>query len=81
MNQISPFLHRDERPGGRQYRPDANTYQAELNKVAAARTLERLRYRWYERRGTLGCLMQRLGDWGRHNFPWIGRGWNGIGAR
>jgi hypothetical protein len=30
--------------------------------------LERLRYRGYERRGTLGLCLQRLGDWGRKHF-------------
>lgn len=80
MIQSSPFLHR----GGRQElrtASQARRDRAEADKVAAACTLERLRYRWWQRQGTLGSFMQRLGDWGREYFPFIGRGgWNGLGG-
>jgi hypothetical protein len=42
---------------------------------------ERLRYKKYQRAGTLGRFMQKLGNIGRALFPYIGRGWNGIGPR
>ncbi len=34
-------------------------------------TAERLRYRAYQRAGTLSRFMQRVGDWGREWFPVI----------
>lgn len=65
VNQISPFLRREYKPSHR--------YQARTDRIArdremAALTLERLRYRWWQRRGSLGCFMQRIGDVGRKYF-------------
>lgn len=72
----SPFLHREAPAAAHR-----QAYVHEADRLAAERergrlTLERLRYRWWERRGTLACHMQRLGDWGREYFPaFARRGW------
>jgi hypothetical protein len=46
--------------------------QSEVNlyweRQRAAFTLEKLRYKWWVRRGTMGRLMQCLGDFGRRLF-------------
>lgn len=75
----SPFLHR----GAEEHRP-TRAYVGGVDKLAFEKergrvTLERLRYHWWVRRGTLGSFMQRFGDWGREHFPFIGRGWDGFG--
>ena len=42
--------------------------------------LEKLRAKWRYHEDDVR-FMQRLGDWGRTHFPFIGRGgWNGIGG-
>lgn len=33
--------------------------------------LDRMRFRRYQRDGTLGSVMQRLGNFGRTWFPWL----------
>jgi hypothetical protein len=83
MNESSPFLHRESQDHHHDVR---YVREREPDRVAEERargrfTLERLRFRGYQRAGTLGLVMQRLGDWGREYFPFIGGGWNGIGPR
>lgn len=58
-------------PGGR-YRSENSRFAREAdNRAKAAITLERLRYRHYQRRGSLSNFMQRLGDFGRKYCPWL----------
>lgn len=56
-------------------------WERERQLVAQRSLMERLRYKGYVRRHTLSNFIQRLGNWGRNHFPFIGRGWNGIGPR
>jgi hypothetical protein len=63
------------------YEEDGRRLEREWNHIKARCLLERLRYKGYVQRGTLGSFIQWLGDWGRWLFPFIGRGWNGIGPR
>ncbi len=64
--QISPFLHREQpkhikRPG------QAQTYAERIIPTVEQQRakIENYRYRWYVRNGTLGSVMQALGDFGR----------------
>ena len=76
----SPFLGRDEHRPSHRY--NVRFDQARRDRDVQKLTLEKLRYKWYVRRGTLSNFMQRLGNWGRKHFPWIGQGgWNGIGGQ
>lgn len=82
MNEIRPFLKRDTRPT-REIRPSTDYVQAEIDRYKALCTREKLRYKWrYLHAIDLHWrAMQRLGDFGRKYFPWIGSGgWNGIGG-
>lgn len=81
MNQISssPFLHRESRHSV-VYRQSHRSMQAQSDLAKSKLTLEKLRYRWWVRRGTLGFFMQPLGDFGRKFFGWMdprqtGGGW------
>ena len=57
-------------------------WEREVQRVTQRRLLERLRYKQYLRAGTLSNFMQRLGDWGRKYFPFLGRGgWDGFGGQ
>ena len=59
--QISPALKRQI----------ALQKRRNYDKEMASYTLERLRYRQYERSGMLSDFMQRLGNWGRKYLPWV----------
>lgn len=80
---VSPFLRRED--------PSKSTYRDGSRRPHAERIvptpeeqrglIEKFRHREYERRGRLGRFIQRLGDWGRKVFPFLGRGWDGFGPR
>lgn len=74
-SEISPFL-------GRAYTPfvrESDRFNWERAK--GRMTLERLLNKKWARIG-FAHHMQRLGDWGREHFPFIGaHGWNGLGGR
>ncbi len=63
------------------YQGDDDRLKREWDAIKGRSLLERLRYKGYVRAGTLGRFMQRLGDWGREHFPFIGRGWDGFGRK
>lgn len=84
MTSPSPFLHR-ESPGSARWKlgQRKQTYAERIvpSPESQRAKIETYRYRWYARTGSLSRFMQRLGDWGREHFPFIGRGgWNGIGG-
>ncbi len=79
-HEPSPFLHREEQRPAVRYVPSAQRDRLAADRAQAKITLERLRYRWWVRQGTLGSFLQRLGDWGRKHFGWMdprqtGGGW------
>lgn len=67
----SPFLHRKADITTRVYHENPRYARAERDKFMARMTLEKLRYRWWERQGTLARHMQRLGDFGRKYFGFL----------
>jgi hypothetical protein len=79
----SPFLGREVRQDDRrshQFPSDTAAWKLAEERAKSKLTLEKLRYRTYMRGGLLGIrIMQTLGDFGRKWFPFIGRGWDGIG--
>ena len=74
-SSASPFLHRADH-----VRYVAVSRQAENDRAQARLTLEKLRYRWWVRRGTLAQWMQFIGDKGREYCGFLhprqtGGGW------
>ena len=79
-SEISPFLHTHEVKRGYSIYTSSETLQQFRDKQQARFTLEKLRYRMYERHHTLASFMQRLGDFGRKYFGFLdpkqtGGGW------
>lgn len=82
MPTSSPFLHRENvvsQHGQFVYHEDAQRFREACERERARITLERLRYRWWARRGTLACRMQRIGDFGRKYFGFLDRKQTGGG--
>lgn len=81
MSGGSPFLHQGESQGRPHViREDARQRRDDEDRDRARVTLERLRYRWWVRRGTLGSFMQSLGNYGRKHLGFMdprqtGGGW------
>lgn len=79
--ESSPFLHRGAEHAHRYVlREDARSLRDDADRAQARLTLERLRYRWWQRRSTLGSFMQSLGNYGREHFGFLdprqtGGGW------
>jgi len=70
--QSSPFLHRDSKRNRVLYHPAHQTYAERIipSPEQQRAKIEQFRYRWYQRNGTLGQMMQVLGDFGRE-YGWI----------
>ena len=68
----SPFLKRGVDRQARDlaaWHGDARQQRDAMERERGRITLEKLRYRRWVRRGTMGNFMQRLGDWARaHGF-------------
>jgi hypothetical protein len=63
---MDPFIISRPAPARRRiYQGDDARLGREWNAIKARCTLERLRYKGYQKAGTLASFMQHLGDWGR----------------
>ncbi len=64
--EMSPFLHRESKRKDA-YEQQKRTYAERIipSHDAQRAKIEMFRYRWYQRNGTLGSVMQALGDFGR----------------